>query len=160
MRFLSSLKGLVLNVRSFLGNTDAKMQLATEEAARIWLNTAIPAVPVWSGASRATFQQLADAVGVDVPIDVKPNAPNRVALGRLNSRGGIERDGNGRWRFYYENNLRYLAANETRSVSVGQYGVKWGLIEPTPYNFQAAARAAVQAYAKTVTLPRIEITTV
>ena len=160
MKFRSSLKGLLLNVKAFFGSSDAKMRLATEEAARIWLKAAIPAVPVWSGASRATFQQLADAVGVSVPIDVAAGAPNRVALGRLNSRGGIERDGNGSWRFYYENNLRYLAANETRSVSRGEYGVKWGLIEPTPYNYREAARQAVRAYAKTVTLPRIEITTV
>ena len=160
MKFLSSLKGFVLNAKAFFGSSDAKMRLSTEEAARIWLGVAIPAVPVWSGASRATFQHLADAVGVPVPIDTAPNAPNRVAIGRLNSRGGIERDGNGKWRFYYENNLRYLAANETRSVSVGEYGVKWGLLEPTPYNYREAARKAVEAYAKTVTLPRIEITTV
>lgn len=160
MRFRNSLKGLVLNVKAFFGSSDARMRLATEEAARIWLNAAIPAVPVWSGASRATFQQLADAVGVPVPIDVAPNAPNRVAIGRFNSRGGIERSGEGKWRFYYENNLRYLAANETRTVNRGEYGVKWGLIEPTPYNYRDAARRAVQAYAKTVTLPRIEITTV
>ena len=111
-----------MNVAAFLGSTNAKRRLATEEAARIWLEHAIPAVPVWSGASRATFEQLADSVGVSVPIKIAPNAPNRVALGRANSRGGIERDGNGAWRFYYENNLRYLAANETRNVGVGEAG--------------------------------------
>lgn len=159
MKFRSSWKGFVLNTRAFLGSTDAKMRLATEEAARIWLRHAIPAVPVWSGASRATFEQLASAVGVNVPITVAPKAPNRVALGRANSRGGIEKGkGKANWRFYYENNLRYLAANETRSVGVGEAGVKWGLIQPTPYNFREAAQAAVDAFAKTVRLPRIEIT--
>lgn len=160
MKFKSTWKGFILNAKAFLGSTDARMRLASEDAARIWLEHAIPAVPVWSGASRATFEQLASVVGVPVPIDIAPNAPNRTALGRLNSRGGIERDGKFGWRFYYENNLRYLAANETRNVQVGEYGVIWGLRKPTPYNFQKAAEAAVREYAKTVKLPRVKITSV
>lgn len=158
MRIRNTWQGLKLNLRSLLGSMDAKMELATREAARIWLRKAIEGVPTWSGASRATFEQLADSVGERVPINIAPNAPNRTSLGRLHGRGGVERDGKNRWRFFYENNLRYLEANETRQVGVGEAGVKWGLIEPTPYQFREAALQAVNAYAKTVTLPRIQIT--
>ncbi len=146
-----------MNLRAWLGSLDAKMQLSTEQAARVWLRAALENVPDWSGASRATFEQLADAVGERVNINIAENAPDRIALGRLNSRGGIERIGKASWRFFYENNLRYLAANETTTVTVGEAGVRWGLIEPTPYNFRDAANAAAEAFTANITLPRIEI---
>lgn len=157
MRFLNRIRKIKLNLLALVGNLDAVSEKATREAARIWVETAIAQVPSWSGASRATFEQLANEVGVNVPITVAPNAPNRIALGRLNSRGGIERVERGKWRFYYENNLRYLSANETRSVSRGEYGVIWGLIEPTPYNFREKANEAIQNFLKNVELPRVEI---
>jgi len=150
-------RGITVNFRAWLGSLDAKMQLATEQAARVWLREAVQNVPDWSGASRATFEQLADAVGETVEINVAANAPDRIALGRMNSRGGIERIGKASWRFYYENNLRYLAANETQSVAVGEAGVRWGLIEPTPYNFRDAANQAAESFVENITLPRIEI---
>lgn len=157
MRFLNRLKRLLFPRKAIEAEIDRKMREAAEEAARIWLDAAIPNVPVWSGASRATFEQLAGSVGYNVPINVDPNAPNRIALGRFNSRGGIERTGKGSWRFYYVNQLRYLNTNETQSVSVGEAGVIWGLRNPTPYNFTEAAEAAVKRYLDSVELPRITL---
>lgn len=160
MRFLNRIRQIKLNLLALVGNLDATAEKATRQAAKIWVETAIAQVPSWSGASLATFEQLANEVGVSVPIVVQQNAPDRIALGRLNSRGGIERLGRGQWRFFYENNLRYLSANETRSVGVGEFGVRWGLIEPTPYNFRDAANKAAEAFLRNVELPRIEITEV
>lgn len=160
MRFLNGIKRLKLNLLALVGNLDALAQKSAEDAARVWVETAIAQVPTWSGASLATFEQLASAVGVPVVINVRPDAPNRVALGRLYSRGGVERVERGKWRFFYENNLEYLSANETRQVSVGEYGVRWGLEEPTPYNFRAAANAAAENLLRNVELPRIEIVSV
>jgi len=160
MKILNRIRRLKTNILAFLGNLDATSEKAARQAGKIWVETAITQVPSWSGASLATFQHLANAVGVTVPILVEQNAPDRVALGRLNSRGGLERLGKGKWRFYYENNLRYLSANETRTVGVGEFGVKWGLVEPTPYDFRAAANAAAERFLRNVELPRIVITEV
>lgn len=160
MKFLNRLKRLKLNFLALVGNLDARSQKLAEEAGRIWVEAAIQKVPAWSGASLATFEQLASVVGVNVPINVSPTAPDRIALGRLNGRGGIERVTKGHWRFFYENNLEYLSANETRQVGVGEYGVRWGLLEPTPYNFREAGNEAVDRFLKKAELPRIEITEV
>lgn len=160
MRIRNGIRRLKLNLLALVGNLDAVAEKSTRRAAKIWVETAISQVPSWSGASLATFEQLANAVGVSVPINVAQGAPNRIALGRLNSRGGLERLGKGQWRFFYENNLRYLSANETRSVGVGEFGVRWGLTEPTPYNFRDVANAAVEKFLRNVELPRIEITEV
>lgn len=157
MRFLAKLKGLFLNLVGIRKELDDYSRQTVEAAARVWLQAALAEIPVWSGASRATFEQLGAAIGEPVPLSHKADAPNRIALGRANGRGGIEKDGEGNWRFFYETSLVYLSANEQQSVGVGQYGVVSGLIQPTPYNFRGKANAALQGFASDVPLPRIRI---
>lgn len=157
MRFLAKLKGLFLNLAGLRREVDDYSRQTVEAAAKIWLRTALEEVPIWSGASRATFEQLGAAIGEPVPLTTAPLAPNRIALGRANSRGGVEKDGEGKWRFYYETSLAYLSANEQFAVEVGQYGVKWGLKKPTPYGFREKANLAVQGFAGDIPPPRIQI---
>ncbi len=121
---------------------DAYVKETIEMAARAWIEAAVEKIPVWSGASRATLQALASAVGANVPISVKNSAPDRIALGRLYSRGGIEKDGRASYNFYYESTLRYLAANETSNVKPRTNGLRGRLIRPTPYNFREAGEKA------------------
>lgn len=132
--------------RLVLRDADTFVRETIEGAAREWVRAAIDIIPVWSGASRATLQALASAVNVPVPISPKASAPNRIGLGRLYSRGGIEKDGRASYNFYYETSLRYLIANETQRVKPRTYGLFSRLIEPTPYKFREAGDKAAQAY--------------
>ena len=116
-----------------------------EEAARAYVKAALEIIPTWSGASRATLQSLADSVNVPVPINISSTAPDRIALGRLYSRGGIERKGKAQWNFYYETTLSYLIANETMKVQPRTNGLRGSLISPTPYKFREAGNRAAQA---------------
>lgn len=136
---------------------DAFVKESVEEAARRWVRAAVEVIPVWSGASRATLEALASAVGEHIDIDVKGDVENRIALGRLFSRGGIERDGEANWSFFYETSLRYLIANETQNVQPRTHGLRGKLIEPTPYNFREAGNAAVEAYTATLILPLFKL---
>lgn len=131
--------------RLVLRNADEYVKETIEEAARAWVRAAVAIIPVWSGASRATLQALANAVNEPVPIDPKQSAPNRIALGRLYSRGGVERKGAAHYDFYYETTLRYLIANETKNVKPRTEGLFSRLIEPTPYKFREAGDRAAQA---------------
>jgi hypothetical protein len=145
MRIRANLQAVVLDPRQ-VPDLDAAVKLHVEEAARRWVRAALEIVPDWSGASRATFQALASAVGEHVSIDVSANAPDRIGLGRLYSRGGVEKTEVASYRFFYETSLRYLIANETKKVAPGTHGLRGKLIEPTPYKFREAGNAAAQAY--------------
>ena len=153
MRFRVSLKAPTVDPRQ-RRVIDAFVKSSVEEAARIWVRAAVEKIPVWSGASRATLQALASAVGEHIDIDVKGDVEDRISLGRLFSRGGVERESvTGHWGFFYETSLRYLIANETQQVAPRTHGLRGKLIEPTPYNFREAGNAAVEAFTATLVLP-------
>lgn len=131
--------------RVVLANADEFVRQTIEEAARAWVRAAANEIPVWSGASRATLQALADAVNESVDINPRPGVKNRIALGRLYSRGGIEKTGAASYNFFYETTLRYLIANETSRVQPRTNGLFSRLIEPTPYKFREAGDKAANA---------------
>lgn len=124
---------------------DKFVEETIREAAAAWVTAALDIVPEWSGASRATFQALADAARVPLSVSHKSTAPDRIALGRLYSRGGIERKGRARWNFYYETQLQYLIVNESQKVAPRTNGLFGSLITPTPYKFREAGNRAAQA---------------
>jgi len=149
MKFRANLNQLAL-AKGQLGLVDDFIREVMEDSARVWLDAVTKIVPVWSGASRATFQALASAINYHISIEVRGDAPDRIALGRLASRGGLQRRAPGYWEFYYETQLRYLIANETRKVSPGTEGLRGSLIKPTPYMFREAGKKAVEAYIKQI----------
>lgn len=156
LRFRARLQTINVDPRQ-LPLIDEFIKESTEEAARIWVRAAVARIPVWSGASRATLEALASAVNETIDIDVRSTAPDRVALGRLYSSGGIEKLSTGDWRFVYESNLRYLAANETTRVAPRTEGLRGSLIQATPYNFRQAGNEAVEAYANTLVIPYLKL---
>ena len=161
MKFRMGLKRMRFDPRLYLSDLDNRVKEVVAESASIWLNSALERIPTWSGASRATFENLASAIGESVPISLAQNAPDRIALGRLNSRGGLERTRAGSWNFYYETSLRYLIDNDQRNVPRGEGGVIWGLRDPGPYNTGERANAAVLSYYANVAstiLPPVTIT--
>lgn len=150
MKFRANLKRLELFPRAGTKAVDQYVQGLIEDAAKVWLDAALAIVPSWSGASRATFEALASAVQYKVDIDVKDTAPDRIALGRLFSSGGVQKVGTGHWEFYYQTRLEYLIANETKNVKAGEYGLIGKTIVPTPYQFREAGARAVEKYISSV----------
>jgi hypothetical protein len=112
--------------------------------------TAERIVPVWSGASRATFSELASHVGYVLMLSPVGGAPNRVSLGLANGTGTFETDSaNGIYRFSYSTTLSHLIINEYHDAT------QWGfhLINPGPYHFQEAGAEAFRQVASEVELP-------
>ena len=115
-----------------------------------WLQaTVLAEVPVWSGASRATFQALASSISVDIPIE--PVAPDRTGLGAAMSTGNFD-DGKskpGRFVFRYSTTLPWLIINEYFDAR------QWGfhLTKPGPYQFQVAGQRAFIQSTRGVHLP-------
>jgi len=156
MKFQASLSRITLHPKQY-DVIDKYVEGVVKEAARIWVRAALEIIPSWSGASRATLQSLASAVNEHVAIDIKSKAPDRISLGRLYSRGGVTRNGQGSWEFYYETQLNYLIANETTKVAPRTNGLRGSLVSQTPYKFREAGNQAVQAYLQTVDLPLIPL---
>jgi hypothetical protein len=114
-----------------------------------WLETTVLAeVPVWSGASRATFLALARNIEYSIPI--APVSPSRIGEGIAAGSGVMETNaGSGRYVFRYGTTLPWLIVNELNDAT------QWGfhLRKPGPYDFQEKGRAAFQRFAEKVRLP-------
>ena len=153
----AELKGLYLPLPVVKNAIDKRVREATEEGARVWLKTVLSIIPTWSGASRATFEALAQSVGFTVVYGPIRANKDRRSLGQGTGFGGVTRDSTGHYSFYYRTELRYLLFNEANVARVGVGGVFKGLINPTPYKFFEKGEQAFLAYAKTVRLPVVKI---
>ena len=153
----ANLRGLYLPLPIIKNAIDRRVLESTKQGARVWLTAVLELVPTWSGASRATFESLAQAVGYSVQYGPITAFHDRKALGLSTGFGGLQKNGKAGYEFYYSTELKYLLFNEANVATVGVAGVFKGLINPTPYKFFAAGEAAFKAYAKTVSLPVIKI---
>jgi hypothetical protein len=128
-----------------------------EKAGQAWIDAAInkTPIPTWSGASRATFQKLAEELGTSVPIGPLKTR-SRVALGKsVSTSSGVVEDAQTSFvGFVYETDLRYLAYNEYNLATAGPPPQPFSNnVRFTPYNFQSRAMQAWLAVAKTAQLP-------
>lgn len=146
-----------LKTVSLAGNFESKLDQyvasVTKASARVWLTEALSHVPTWSGASRATFEALAQSVGFIVTYGPITAFYNRQPLGTANGFGGLQRMGVGFHTFYYSSQLKYLNFNDKNVAYVGVGGVKWGLIHATPYQFVAKANIEFKEFASKAKLP-------
>ena len=133
---------------------DSNLSQNTEAAARSWLRTLLTIIPTWSRASRATFEALANGVGFHVTYGPVIADKNREALGRANSKGGLDIVKGEKYIFFYETDLRYLAFNEANKANFGDPGVfSRNGIPNTPYNFLDAGKQDFLSFASTIKLP-------
>jgi hypothetical protein len=129
------------------------MTETVKEAARSWLRTVTAIVPVWSRASRATFSELANAVGFNIQYGPY-SGPDRLLTGLQAGRGGLLITKKKAWLFYYETDLRWLVWNNFNNAVAGDgSGIFSRLRQPTPYRFEVAGKADFESFAKTVKLP-------
>ena len=112
MKFTGSLAAPRLDLSAYRRAMDKHLREAIAQALMAWLEaTVLAEVPVWSGASRATFRALANHIEYNIPIF--PVAPSRISRGEAESSGSLETDeAKGRYVFKYQTTLPWLLINE------------------------------------------------
>ena len=140
MKFTGTLVAPRIDLAKYRKALDKHLRETIAQALMEWLEaTVLAEVPVWSGASRATFLQLARNIEYNIPIF--PVAPSRVGRGMSESNGSLETDeAKGRYVFKYQTTLPWLIINEYFDAT------QWGfhLKKPGPYDFQSKGQAAFQ----------------
>ena len=140
MKFTGTLVAPRIDLAKYRKVFDKHLRETIAQALMEWLEaTVLAEVPVWSGASRATFLQLARNIEYNIPIF--PVAPSRVGRGMSESNGSLETDeAKGRYVFKYQTTLPWLIINEYFDAT------QWGfhLKKPGPYDFQNKGQAAFQ----------------
>lgn len=121
-----------------------------------WLTQADILVPVWSGASKATFTELANEVNFNLSIVKAVRAPNRIAKGRSAGQGDLKIDArNAIGEATYSTTLDHLVFNEFNNANAGgDPKVFSRLKNPGPYNFLEQANAAFEAATDDFQFPR------
>ena len=143
------------NVTTYVSALSEVLSDALAQAAFDWINAATAEIPVWSGASHATFLRLANAIDFKLNIDEAPNAPSRIGYGQRNSDGGLDVDeARGRFFFMYETRLKHLVYNEFNNANIDpDSGLLSRLLNPGPYEFQKTAAEAFLRSVRSVILP-------
>ena len=133
------------------------LEYASKLAGRAWLKAAIEEtpIPVWSGASRATFSELAHELGVSISISNIRTKYDKIAEGQAASSGGVFSDPiKMEAGFNYETSLGHLAYNEYNKAMKGRYPQPWSnRVRFTPYHFQTRALDAWAARAAKYKMP-------
>jgi hypothetical protein len=155
MKIKASFQIPELNVQGYVNTLSEELADALSRAAFEYIGAATAEIPVWSGASHATFLHLAREIGFNLSIPEANNAPRRVSYGLRNSSGSFEADrAAGRFSFTYETHLKHLVYNEFNNANIDpDPGLFAQLLDPGPYEFQAAGRNAVSRIFAHVRLP-------
>lgn len=146
-----------LNVKKLERTIATEFSDGITQAAFGWIDAALEKIPVWSGASHATFLHLARAVGFSLNIQPAGNAPTRIQYGLRASVGEVSIEtGKGVFRFTYTTSLKHLVYNEYNNANVTpDPGLLSQLLEPGPYNFQDAARKVALDVLNNLSLPDV-----
>jgi hypothetical protein len=133
---------------------DKQMREIVAQGLEAWLMVTTVEVPLWSGASRATFVKVGQLIDHTVATSGGSASFNRASTGLAMSTG----DGfnpsdmdKGLYVFTYGTTLPWLLVNEYYNAN------DWGfhLTNPGPYEFQVKARAAFLHATKMVSLPKV-----
>jgi len=158
MKFTGKFKAPRLALKQYQKRLAQQLNTAIAEATAEWLGAVVDRVPVWSGASRATFLPLARAI--DYSLTIQPSVfagRNRVNLGLSRSDGVVVSDpAAGKFFMHYETSLPHLIWNEFHNANIDPDPTKFrdvDLIDPGPYEFQKLGQEAFERYAAGVSLP-------
>jgi hypothetical protein len=154
MKFTGTLVIPSLDVSGFQQALHKQLTAAIQSAAREWLNATAATIPVWSGASVRTFQELAAAVGF--PLAVVPAAGAFTAEGSPGENTGkLTTDSStGVYEFEYSTTLAHLVYNEYNNANIDpDPGLFFRLRHPGPYGFQERGAAVFTAQAASARLP-------
>jgi hypothetical protein len=157
MKFTGTFRTPRINLAAYRQRLHEVLGDAIAHAAFEWLSATVQEVPVWSGASRATFMPLASLIGFQVSFDAIKRRGG-INLGLSHATGDIKTDG-GVFTFTYATSLEHLIYNEFNNGNIvrgpGQFGE---LIHPGPYHFQQKGLEAFHRFAADVRLPEVPFT--
>ena len=157
MKFTFDFRGMELDLAAYEDYLLKSLGFDNKIAGQKWLNEILKGTPIptWSGASRATFQKLAAALGTSVPIGFTPAPADRTALGNALSEGEVIEDKKKAYvGFRYSTSLLHLHYNEYNQATAGRYPRPYSNnVRFTPYRFQGRAQKVWEEYAKKVRLP-------
>jgi hypothetical protein len=153
MKFKGTLKSFRFNMQDYKERLHEHLSNEIAHAAFLWLNAVLMQIPVWSGASHATFLRLSRQVGYQLAI--QPKVISRVSYGQRHGDGElVANPDKGLYTFTFETSLPHLVYNEFNNANITPDPALFSrLIQPGPYGFQQAGLKVFQEYAKTVRLP-------
>lgn len=156
MRLYGEFQAPKVDFGAFTRALHEELTKALAGGARAYLQMVVPkdkeaGVPVWSGASRGTFSELASYVEYAIALAPVGDAPDRVSLGMSTGTAFFDPGSTtpGLYTFTYQTWLPHLIINEYYDAR------QWGfhLKNPGPYHFQEDGQVAFETYASTVDLP-------
>ncbi len=134
-----------LNVDKITKRILTRVENAVTAGAKAWVRSALDNIPVYSGASMASLDKIANAIGVNLGVFSTTNARIRLGPAEVRKRQQQGRDeSTGELRktkttisFFYATRLPWLVANELGERDE----VSGNLIKPIPYNFREKGNA-------------------
>jgi len=167
MKFTAQFSTARIDVSAYRNTLDVHMKDAIAHGLMEWLEAVLAEIPVWSGASRATFVKLAQQISYNLP--VAPAAVkaahglfteriDRTWMGVAQSGGKLTADkATGEYTFTYSTTLPWLIWNEYHNANVDpDPTLFYRLLEPGPYNFQVTGARAFLRFAEDVDLPPVK----
>lgn len=149
MKGIAKITLFKLDIASYKKELEKKLTEDLKAAIRAYLRAIIGnVIPVWSGASVATFLKLASTA--DTAINITPRVRSRISLGKSRSEAKMTSDfSKGVIKVEYSTSLAHLVFNEYNDAAIrGIY-----LTQPGPYQFQVKGAAAFSQVAATTRLP-------
>lgn len=129
-----------VNENETIDRIDEAMQRFTIDSLKVWLRNTTDGVPVWSGASKASFLKLAARARLSLPISpVAPTPPgDRTSLGRSTSVGRVFMNKGKEYGWEWTSNLDYIHIVERN------------------YNFVSRGLTAIQGRQPTLPPPELK----
>ncbi len=167
MKFTAQFSIPRIDVAAYRNTLDSHLKAAIAQGLMEWLEAVLAEIPVWSGASRATFVKLAQQINYGLPVaPVAVNAAHglftermdRAWMGMAHSDGKLTTDKEtGEYTFTYTTTLPWLIWNEYHNANVEpDPTLFYRLIEPGPYSFQVVGARAFLRFAESVDLPAVK----
>jgi len=153
MKFKAKFRAPRIQLGKYQQQLHEHLSDAIAHAAFVWLEAVLSEIPVWSGASHATFLRLAREVGYH--LSIAPSALSRISYGQRQGDGEVVTDPQqGLYLFRYQTTLTHLIYNEFHNANADpDPDLFHRLIRPGPYYFQQKGRMAFERYAAGVRLP-------
>ncbi len=152
-----------IDVAAYRNALDAHMKGMIAQGLMEWLEAVLAEIPVWSGASRATFVKLAQQINYDLPVEpaavqavhgLFTSRIDRTVEGMSQSEGSLTANKEtGEYTFTYSTTLPWLIWNEYHNANVEpDPTLFYRLLEPGPYQFQIIGARAFLRFAENVNL--------
>ena len=163
MKFTAQFSIPRIDVSGYANALDAHMSEMIAQGLTVWLEAVLAEIPVWSGASRATFVKIAQQIGYNLPVGpatgdwahgLFDSRMDRTAMGMAQSDGKLTADKTtGEYTFTYSTALPWLIWNEYHNANVDpDPSLFYRVLKEGPYNFQVVGARAFLRFADNVDL--------